>query len=615
MYLIPLLATLMSSLFAGAIPMVSRNLGHRGVVVFSIFSLFIAFISSACIWTDLYLGGATVSLNLFGPWIEVGTVSVSWSLYYDLLTAHMLFTVTSVSLAVHIFATVYMRNDPHFSLFMAYLSLFTFFMLVLVCADNLLIMLVGWEGIGVCSFLLIGYYTHRLTAVKSAVKAILVNRISDGMLLWGILWIWYYTGSVEFDLILLNQTSSISMFIVISILIAAMGKSAQILFHVWLPDAMAGPTPVSALIHAATLVTAGIFLMIRVAPIMAGSDLVIFIGCCTAFMAGVFGFFQADLKCVIAFSTCSQLGYSKLKAIIFYFTGPEDSVETSAPLQTTGYLKRTSKDFNENQDKMPSSFIECFDVGTSSERYLVKTKYKKKAAIYLWVNNLNGRKYVGRTNNLAKRLAQYADKFYLNRTKRVMPICAALALYGHSNFKLYVLEVLKTRSLATGPGTRQQADVDWDINLLSERELFWHNAINPSYNIAPIFSGKRKLTGAPHDSIYKRTPPSQEVRNKISATLKGRTLDLQHTINIKKGSRRKVIYCYDASTNTYITQFDSMREMARQLACGNRTLRIRVDTLNIFSCLYKGKNCNWYLKSSNKNQDPVATQQGPAPEV
>jgi proton-translocating NADH-quinone oxidoreductase chain L len=309
MYLIPLLATLMSSLFAGAIPMVSRNLGHRGVVVFSIFSLFIAFISSACIWTDLYLGGATVSLNLFGPWIEVGTVSVSWSLYYDLLTAHMLFTVTSVSLAVHIFATVYMRNDPHFSLFMAYLSLFTFFMLVLVCADNLLIMLVGWEGIGVCSFLLIGYYTHRLTAVKSAVKAILVNRISDGMLLWGILWIWYYTGSVEFDLILLNQTSSISMFIVISILIAAMGKSAQILFHVWLPDAMAGPTPVSALIHAATLVTAGIFLMIRVAPIMAGSDLVIFIGCCTAFMAGVFGFFQADLKCVIAFSTCSQLGY------------------------------------------------------------------------------------------------------------------------------------------------------------------------------------------------------------------------------------------------------------------------------------------------------------------
>jgi NADH:ubiquinone oxidoreductase subunit 5 (subunit L)/multisubunit Na+/H+ antiporter MnhA subunit len=129
------------------------------------------------------------------------------------------------------------------------------------------------------------------------------------MLLWGVLWIWYYTGSLEYDLVLLNQTSSISMFIVISVLIGAMGKSAQILFHVWLADAMEGPTPVSALIHAATLVTAGIYLMVRLGPFMAGSDLVILVGCCTAFMAGVFGFFQSDLKRVIAFSTCSQLGY------------------------------------------------------------------------------------------------------------------------------------------------------------------------------------------------------------------------------------------------------------------------------------------------------------------
>ena len=129
------------------------------------------------------------------------------------------------------------------------------------------------------------------------------------MLLWGVLWIWYYTGCLEYDLVLLNETSSISMFIVISVLIGAMGKSAQILFHVWLADAMEGPTPVSALIHAATLVTAGIYLMVRLGPFMAGSDLVILVGCLTAFMAGVFGFFQADLKRVIAFSTCSQLGY------------------------------------------------------------------------------------------------------------------------------------------------------------------------------------------------------------------------------------------------------------------------------------------------------------------
>jgi len=312
----------MSSVFSGALPMVARNLGHRGVAVFSILSLTIAFISSALIWIDLYIGGAPVWLDLFGPWFEVGTVTVSWIFYYDLLTAHMLFTVTSVSLAVHIYAVVYMRSDPHLSLFMSYLSLFTFFMLVYVCGDNLLVMLVGWEGIGVCSYLLIGYYSHRLAAVKSAQKAILVNRVSDGMLLWGVLWIWYYTGCLEYDLVLLNETSSISMFIVISVLIGAMGKSAQILFHVWLADAMEGPTPVSALIHAATLVTAGIYLMVRLGPFMAGSDLVILVGCLTAFMAGVFGFFQADLKRVIAFSTCSQLGCDKIKPLnALYFNG------------------------------------------------------------------------------------------------------------------------------------------------------------------------------------------------------------------------------------------------------------------------------------------------------
>ena len=129
------------------------------------------------------------------------------------------------------------------------------------------------------------------------------------MLLWGVLWIWYYTGCLEYDLVLLNDTSSISMFIVLSVLVGAMGKSAQILFHVWLADAMEGPTPVSALIHAATLVTAGIYLMVRLGPFVTGSDLIILVGALTAFMAGVFGFFQADLKRVIAFSTCSQLGY------------------------------------------------------------------------------------------------------------------------------------------------------------------------------------------------------------------------------------------------------------------------------------------------------------------
>ena len=305
MYLMPLLATLMSSVFAGT--MVARGLGHRGIAVFSILSLVIAFASSALIWVEIALGSCEVWLDLWGSWFEVGSFQVSWVLYYDLLTAHMLFTVTSVSLAVHLFAVVYMRSDPHLTLFMSYLSLFTFFMLVLVTSDNLIMVMVGWEGIGVCSYLLIGYWSHRLAAVKSAQKAILVNRVSDGMLLWGILWMWYNTGTLEYDLILLNAAPASSTFLGLAIMIGAMGKSAQILFHVWLADAMEGPTPVSALIHAATLVTAGVYLMVRLGPFW--DDMVILVGCLTALMAGVFGFFQADIKRVIAFSTCSQLGY------------------------------------------------------------------------------------------------------------------------------------------------------------------------------------------------------------------------------------------------------------------------------------------------------------------
>jgi NADH:ubiquinone oxidoreductase subunit 5 (subunit L)/multisubunit Na+/H+ antiporter MnhA subunit len=215
----------------------------------------------------------------------------------------MLVTVTGVSFAVHLYAVVYMRSDPHLNLFMSYLSLFTFFMLVLVTADNLVLMLVGWEGIGVCSYLLIGYWAHRLSAVKSAGKAILVNRVSDGVLMWGVVWIWHHTGALEYDLVLMGGAELATL----SVLVGAMGKSAQILFHVWLADAMEGPTPVSALIHAATLVTAGVYLMVRLAPFW--DDLVILVGSLTAFMAGVFGYFQSDLKRVIAFSTCSQLGY------------------------------------------------------------------------------------------------------------------------------------------------------------------------------------------------------------------------------------------------------------------------------------------------------------------
>lgn len=305
MFLIPLVSTLLSSLFNGTI--VARTLGHRGTIIISMVCLMFAFISSIIIWVEVCLGECEVYLDLFGDWFSVGSFAVNWSVYIDLYTAHMLLTVCVVSFAVHCFAVVYMRADPHLSLFMSYLSLFTFFMVVLVCSDNLVGMLIGWEGIGVCSYLLIGYWSHRLSAVKSAQKAIIVNRISDGLLLWGVLWVWWNTGSLEYDLVLFSDIPNISSFLSLALLIGAMGKSAQILFHVWLADAMEGPTPVSALIHAATLVTAGVYVMVRLSVFY--DDLIIVVGALTALMASFFGFFQGDIKRVIAFSTCAQLGY------------------------------------------------------------------------------------------------------------------------------------------------------------------------------------------------------------------------------------------------------------------------------------------------------------------
>lgn len=305
MFLLPLVSTFLSSLFCGS--MIGRYLGHRGSVVISLFCLFVSFFSSVLIWIEVCLGSSETYIDLFGSWFTVGSFNVSWAVYIDLYTSHMLLTVTSVSTAVHCYAVVYMRSDPHLNLFLCYLSLFTFFMLVLVCSESLITMLVGWEGIGVCSYLLIGYYGHRLSATKSAQKAILVNRVSDGLLLWGIMMIWWNTGSLEYDCILLTEVPYVSTFLSLAIMIGAMGKSAQILFHVWLADAMEGPTPVSALIHAATLVTSGVYVMARLSPFY--DDLIIVVGALTALMAGIFGFFQSDLKRVIAFSTCSQLGY------------------------------------------------------------------------------------------------------------------------------------------------------------------------------------------------------------------------------------------------------------------------------------------------------------------
>ena len=259
-------------------------------------------------------------------WIEVGDFNVVWSLRYDMLTAVMVIVITTVSAMVHIYSIGYMSHDDSKPRFMSYLSLFTFAMLMLVTADNLVQLFFGWEGVGLASYLLIGFWYHKPSAHAAAMKAFIVNRVGDFGFILGIIAAYSIFGTVYFDEIFhdVGSLSKISIKIfglnfnsieLISILlfIGAMGKSAQLGLHTWLPDAMEGPTPVSALIHAATMVTAGVFLVCRISPILEYApfalDLITIVGALTAIFAATIGLTQFDIKRVIAYSTCSQLGY------------------------------------------------------------------------------------------------------------------------------------------------------------------------------------------------------------------------------------------------------------------------------------------------------------------
>ncbi|MBY6004685.1 NADH-quinone oxidoreductase subunit L [Salipiger bermudensis] len=278
----------------------------------------------------LTLGEAhTVSLFRF---IESGTLSTEWAIRVDRLTAIMLIVVTTVSALVHLYSFGYMAHDPQFehtpykARFFAYLSLFTFAMLSLVTADNLVQMFFGWEGVGLASYLLIGFYYKKPSANAAAMKAFVVNRVGDFGFALGIFGLFYLTDSIQFDVIF-NEVPRIAEtqlhflwrewnaanLIAFLLFIGAMGKSAQLLLHTWLPDAMEGPTPVSALIHAATMVTAGVFLVCRMSPLMEfapqATAFITFLGATTAFFAATVGLVQNDIKRVIAYSTCSQLGY------------------------------------------------------------------------------------------------------------------------------------------------------------------------------------------------------------------------------------------------------------------------------------------------------------------
>ena len=324
--ILPLIASILSGFFG-------RYIGDRNSEIVTSLLVSVSAIISFVIFYNVIVYNYEENI-VIATWINSGSLNVNWSMNIDPLSAVMLVVVTSVSSLVHIYSIGYMSHDPHKPRFMAYLSLFTFAMLMLVTSDNFIQLFFGWEGVGLCSYFLIGFWFKKESANAAAIKAFLVNRVGDFGLALGIFLIFHLFGTVNYDevfeqipsmtaagvtpflnkqLIFLGLNFEAVDLICLLLFVGAMGKSAQIFLHTWLPDAMEGPTPVSALIHAATMVTAGVFLVVRCSPIYEYSELALnvitIIGMTTAIFAATIALVQTDIKKIIAYSTCSQLGY------------------------------------------------------------------------------------------------------------------------------------------------------------------------------------------------------------------------------------------------------------------------------------------------------------------
>ena len=315
---LPLLGSLVVGFFGKKLNlMLSHTLSCLMIIIPFFLSLY---------FLKLTLSGSYYIVVPLFEWLSSGDLITEWSLRLDLLTSVMLVVVTSVSSLVHIYSIGYMSHDPHQTRFFAYLSFFTFAMLILVTSNNFLQLFFGWEGVGLASYLLIGFWHKKDTANSAAMKAFVVNRVGDFGFLIGLAILFFYTSSLDFDTIFsMNEQLSSNTFSIFNmdfnvlntacffLFMGAMGKSAQLFLHTWLPDAMEGPTPVSALIHAATMVTAGIFLVARCSPLFEMSPSILsfitYIGASTAFFAATVALVQNDIKRIVAYSTCSQLGY------------------------------------------------------------------------------------------------------------------------------------------------------------------------------------------------------------------------------------------------------------------------------------------------------------------
>ncbi|MBN9545842.1 MAG: NADH-quinone oxidoreductase subunit L [Alphaproteobacteria bacterium] len=315
---LPILGSAIAGLFG-------RVIGARASELVTTGLLFVSAALSVVAFNDVALEGHKYIIQIL-PWIHSGDFAIDWTVRIDTITAVMLVVVTGVSSLVHLYSIGYMHEDPHRARFFSYLSLFTFAMLMLVTANNFLQLFFGWEGVGLASYLLIGFWYTKPSANAAAIKAFVVNRVGDFGFALGIFGIYFVFKTLDFDavfqaapamagkqFIFAGHSVDILTTLCLLLFVGAMGKSAQLGLHTWLPDAMEGPTPVSALIHAATMVTAGVFLVCRCSPLFQlaphAAEFVTIIGATTAFFAASVGLFQNDIKRVIAYSTCSQLGY------------------------------------------------------------------------------------------------------------------------------------------------------------------------------------------------------------------------------------------------------------------------------------------------------------------
>jgi len=311
MYLIIIILPLLGSIISGFF---GRKIGVNGAQLITCSFIIIITLLSILTFIEVGYNNIPVTINI-ARWIDIESLNIFWSFYFDSLTVSMLIPVLIVSGLVHIYSIGYMSHDPHNQRFFSYLSLFTFMMIILVTADNYLLMFLGWEGVGICSYLLVNFWFTRIAANQSSISAFLTNRVGDCFLTIGMFVLLWSFGNIDYSTVFslapyLNQ--DIITLIGICLLIGAMAKSSQIGLHVWLPQAMEGPTPVSALIHAATMVTAGVYLLMRTSPLIEYSSTVLllclWIGAITTIFSSVIGLFQQDIKKVIAYSTMSQLG-------------------------------------------------------------------------------------------------------------------------------------------------------------------------------------------------------------------------------------------------------------------------------------------------------------------